>query len=139
MTHWKERIYCMSVRKLGRFVEEEGDLFPIEFKNLPFVPKRIFYVTNVPAGQTRGLHAHYETEQILICVKGRLGVTLDNGRTKSIHELHEGEFVYVGKLIWDSQKYRTGDDIMLSICSTPYDPKDYITNHQEFLSIVMKL
>jgi len=56
-----------------------GSLIPFEFKDLPFIPKRIFTVVGVPKDSIRGDHAHYETQQILICIKGEILVSLDYG------------------------------------------------------------
>ncbi len=36
-------------------------------------------------------------------------------------------------MIWDSQVFMTGDDVLLSICSTPYDKSDYIEDMSSFL------
>ena len=44
------------------FKDQDGTLVPIELKDLPFEVKRIFYVCNVPKGEERGMHAHYETK-----------------------------------------------------------------------------
>ena len=124
----------LSVKQLNHFVEDEGILYPIEFKDLPFEPKRVFYVTDVPKDEERGLHAHHETEQILICIKGKILVkTFDANKNEHDERIIvPGESVYVGKLIWDSQIYLTGDDIMMSICSTSYDTEDYIHSIEEY-------
>jgi hypothetical protein len=46
--------------------DDDGTLVPIEFSDLPFEPKRIFYVCDVPKGEERGNHAHFETRQLLM-------------------------------------------------------------------------
>ena len=125
----------MSVRQLKNIIESEGILIPIEFKDLVFIPKRIFYVTDVPKGEERGKHAHFETMQYLICVQGKLIVKLFDGKITTTHSLIKGQSVFVDKMIWDSQIYLTGNDIMLSVCSTEYNPKDYINNKQEFIKL----
>ena len=50
----------MSIN-LETYKNIDGILVPIEFDSFAFTPKRIFYVYGVPAGEERGLHAHYET------------------------------------------------------------------------------
>lgn len=126
----------MFVTSLKKIIESEGTLIPIEFNSLPFNPKRIFVVDNVPRGEERGKHAHYETQQVLICLRGKLLVKLYDGiLNPKEYLLGEGESIFVDKLIWDSQIYLTGNDIMLSICSTEYNPKDYISNLNEFRKI----
>ena len=118
------------------FEEPEGMLVPIEFDKLPFVPKRIFYVCEIPKGEERGRHAHFETQQVLICVKGRILVKLHDGTRLESIMLHPNQSVFVDKLVWDSQVYLTGDDMLMSICSTPYDKKDYIEDFDSFLRLL---
>jgi len=126
----------MCVISLKHIKEAEGNLYPIEFKDLPFEVKRVFYVTSVPAFEERGLHAHHTTEQILICIQGKIQVNLYDGNKDMDYLLMPGDSIYVGKLIWDSQIYITGNDILMSLCSTTYDPKDYIHSLEEFQRIV---
>lgn len=116
----------------------DGILVPIEFKDLPFVPQRIFYVTNVPAGEIRGQHAHYQTEQILICLKGYIKVGIHDGDLWNTSFIGPNESIYIKKMEWDYQQFLTGNDILLSICSTNYDKSDYIEDFKEFLRITHK-
>ena len=59
------------------FEGNSGNLSVIEFKDLPFDIKRIFYITGVPKGFERGFHAHKETQQFLICLQGSCEVYLE--------------------------------------------------------------
>jgi dTDP-4-dehydrorhamnose 3,5-epimerase len=115
------------------FKDPDGLLIPIEFDNLPFTPKRIFYVSGVPKGEERGMHAHYNTQQVITCLQGEIVVKLHDGFVLQEHILRPNEWVFIGRLIWDSQVFLTGNDILMSICSTKYDPKDYITDYDTFL------
>lgn len=109
-----------------------GTLSVMEFDGLPFVPKRMFWVKDVPAGEERGGHAHYVTEQYLICVRGAVSVTLYDGKDKDTFELSPGRAVFIPRMVWDTQKFLTGDDIVLVLCSTSYNPRDYINDWAEF-------
>ena len=118
------------------FKDQDGTLVPIELKDLPFEVKRIFYVCNVPKGEDRGMHAHYETKQILTCIQGSIKVKLHNGKELTETLLEENESVFIDKMVWDSQIFLTGNDVLLSICSTEYDIEDYIDDFQVFLDVV---
>lgn len=120
-------------KKFKIFSEPKGgDLIPIEFFDLPFKPKRVFTVTNVPKDDIRGQHAHYKTEQILICVNGSILVGLDDGKNKKEIILNKGDSILVKKMVWDWQKFLTGSDVLLVICSTKYKKSDYIEDLSEF-------
>ena len=119
--------------------DEDGTLVPIEFNSLPFKPKRLFYVCNVPKGEERGMHAHFETKQLLICIKGKILVKLHDGQKPSEHILKPNECIFVDKMTWDSQVFETRNDILLSICSTYYDKLDYIEDFNDFIMTANKI
>ena len=115
--------------------DDDGTLVPIEFKDLPFEPKRVFYVTEVPKGEERGNHAHFNTKQILVCVQGQIMVKIYDGKKWYKKIIMPNDAVFVDKMLWDSQVFMTGNDILLSICSTSYDKSDYIETIPEFLEV----
>jgi len=117
--------------KLQKNVDHRGCLTVLD--RVPFDVKRIFYVSGVPKGETRGKHAHYRNKQILICISGVIEVKLDTGTTVETTTLHEGESIFVDRFIWDEQKYCTGNDILLSVCSESYDESDYIRDYNKFI------
>jgi len=127
----------MQILNLKAFEDTRGGiLIPIEFNSLTFTPRRIFTVNDVPKNSIRGEHAHYETEQLLMCISGKIIVGLDDGKTCVEHELHSGQSIYIGKMIWDYQKFMTGNDFMVVLASTNYNTKDYINSKEEFYRIV---
>lgn len=109
-----------------------GMLSVLEFKGLPFVPRRIFWVTNVPKGEERGNHAHYLAEQVLVCVQGMILVRTDDGKLKLEHILKSGDYIYIGRMVWDSQIFLTDNDVLMVLTSTSYDKKDYIEDKEMF-------
>ena len=124
----------MLSQQIDKFSDNRGSLFAMN--KLPFDPKRIFYVRGVPAGQTRGKHAHYKNKQILVCLSGKIEVKLDNGKSIEKIVICENESVFVDNLVWDEQTYMTNSDILLSICSTEHDESDYIRDYDAFLKAV---
>ena len=125
----------VEVKKWNVIKDKRGCLVPLEFKDLPFIPKRLFYVTKVPRYMRRGEHAHIETQQIIICVKGVVGVKLVDKESK-YYILKENDYIFVDKMVWDAQDFLTGDDILLVLCSTSYDKKDYI---EQFIIVYYSL
>jgi UDP-2-acetamido-3-amino-2,3-dideoxy-glucuronate N-acetyltransferase len=126
-------VLCFRSKQI---IESNGILMPIEFDNsLPFKPKRTFFVYNVPDKNPRGQHAHWKTKQILTCLSGHITTILADGVTRQEYELYSGDSIFIPNLIWDEQIYHSTDTIMISLCSTHYDTKDYIHNFNEFLKI----
>ena len=124
------------LKSLKAFKGENGSLFALN-KLSDFQPKRFFYVTNVPKGELRGHHAHLRDKQLLVCVKGSIHATLDKGGTAfSEFVLREGDAVFMDTMTWGSQRYLTGDDILLVLCSEEHDEEEYIKDYNQFLQII---
>ena len=113
--------------------DDDGTLVPIELSDLPFEPRRIFYVSGVPKGEERGNHAHFETQQILVCLQGSILVKLHDGTDLKEYRLKPNQAILVEKMIWDSQVFETDNDVLLAICSTNYDKSDYIEDFNDFI------
>jgi len=91
-------------------------------------------VYKVPKGEIRGKHAHIETVQVLICLKGVCEVTCDDGKVRRTFTLDDpSKALYLPKGIWGEQKYITDDTLLMVMCNTKYSYEDYIFNYDEFL------
>lgn len=117
---------------------EDGVLIPIEAeKQTPFKIKRLFYVFGVNSHSPRGKHAHHKTEQVLICLNGRIECTckdaFDNEMTTVLN--CPTKAIYIPEMIWDEQIYLSAESILLTLCSTMYDTEDYIHDYQQFKQI----
>lgn len=109
-----------------------GFLSVIEFKDMPFTPRRCFWVTCVPAGEVRGGHAHYKTQQVLVCVRGHVEVRLDFGDGMvDTRTLGPDEWSYVPAMVWDEQRFESPDAVLLVLANTEYDKADYIEDYEE--------
>ena len=68
---------------LKKIQDPRGNLTPIEGGvDVPFEIKRIFYLYDVPGGESRGAHAHYKDSQFLIAASGAFEVMVDDGVNK---------------------------------------------------------
>ena len=74
------------MKELGRIIqlnkkEEEGySSCTDKDAGLPFVPKRLYWIYDVPGGESRGGHAHKKLKQIIIAASGSFTVHLDDGQ-----------------------------------------------------------
>src|SRR5476651_85393 len=76
-----------NVVMLPRINDPRGNLTFIEAqRHVSFEIKRVYYLYDVPGGESRGGHAHRQLEQLIIAASGSFDVVLDNGReTKKFH------------------------------------------------------
>jgi hypothetical protein len=108
-------------------------LIPLEYpKTMPFPIKRIFYVHSIPDTDNRGNHANITSEQIIICLTGRINVTCRDGISMQQWSLWQNDAIYVPKMIWDEESFCTPETIMLSLNSTIYSRDYYIEDFDIF-------
>ena len=114
--------------------DARGSLFPVNNSQIPFSVRRSFTVYDVPEGETRGYHAHHNTEQILSCLRGSLEITLKDLSGQEITTvLKKGDSLHQYPYEWAEITFGL-DSILHTVCSTDYDESDYIRSFNEFLS-----
>lgn len=124
--------------ELSGFDDHRGSLVVGELnKQLPFAAERFFFVSKVPEGEPRGIHAHKECHQFLVCVAGSVKAMVDNGQTRSVVTLDRPTLgLHMPPLTWGAQYDYSNDAVLLVLASHVYDPDDYIHEYDEFLEIV---
>lgn len=124
--------------RLHHVEDMRGDLCVAEWqRDLPFVPRRVFMVYNVPDARVRGEHAHKECHQFLVCVRGSLAVVVDDGRSREEYSLEQPWVgLYLPPKVWGIQYKYSQDAALMVFASHEYDPADYVRSYEEFLRIV---
>ena len=120
---------------LRKISDPRGNLTPIEGGlDLPFDIKRIYYLYDVPSGESRGAHAHKELQQLIIAANGSFTITLDDGHNKKVFTLnrpYQGLYVVPG--IWRDLDDFSSGAVLLCLASEHYSASDYIRDYDEFL------
>jgi oxalate decarboxylase/phosphoglucose isomerase-like protein (cupin superfamily) len=100
---------------------------------VPFKIERIFWTYYTPEEVVRGRHAHYNTEQVLIAVAGRIVVTTENpkGEMETFVLEKPNVGVYVPPDCWHTMQY-SHSSVQLVYASSKYDEKDYIRSYDDF-------
>jgi dTDP-4-dehydrorhamnose 3,5-epimerase-like enzyme len=102
---------------------------------VPFAIKRIFYLYDIPGGESRGAHAHKECHQFLVAVSGSFEVLLNDGKTTNTIMLKSpnvGLHIYPG--IWASEINFSSGSVCLVLASHIYEENDYIRNYDNYLT-----
>jgi len=107
-------------------IDPRGSLLPVDFDQLPFVPRRLIVVHDVPVGGVRGQHAHRTASQLLVCLGGRIHVELRRaGRSQDLLLEGAGAGLLLAPRIWSAQTYLDANSTLLLLASEPYDPASY--------------
>lgn len=113
-----------------------GKLVPFDFGTLEFFPVRSFIVFDSKKGVVRGNHAHLKCRQLLVCVKGEILLDFINSEGEFQKTLKEGDFFLLENMVWCSQQFLTGNDILKVFCDLPYTREDYIENKDQFIKMI---
>lgn len=101
---------------------------------VPFDMRRIYYIWDIPAGCTRGGHAHLRQHSLLMAASGSFELTCDDGVRRTCRHLTSGcRPVAVGAGEWRTLHGFSPDAVVLAVASTCYDPTDYLYDHEQFL------
>lgn len=130
------RLEDVKLYDIKEIREDNGILAFIE---LPVFASRIFYVYGVKAGDIRGHHAHRECEQFLVCMKGKVNITCDDGINRQVYTLDSAlKGLYVPPMIWSEQYYQSEDTMLVGLASHPFDEEDYIRDYKQYKEALLK-
>ncbi len=128
---------CFIVNLDKHHSDRKGNLSVVENgKDVSFDVKRVYYLYDVPGGESRGGHAHKALFQLIVAASGSFAVTLDDGREKKVFVLnrpYQGLFVVPG--IWRSLDDFSSGAVCLVLASEKYDEEDYIRDYDSFLDL----
>lgn len=103
-------------------------------KEIPFAIKRVFYLYDIPGGESRGAHAHKECHQFLVATSGSFEVLLDDGTTKRTVVLRSPNMgLHIVPGIWASEIDFSSGAICLVLASHTYLEEDYIRDYSDYL------
>ena len=112
-----------------------GELVPVELeRDLPFPVLRLYTITGVPVGETRGCHAHRNTRQAIFCLRGKIEIRLESREGRETVLLDgPARGLLLEPMAWHEVTCLSEGSVILVLASTPYDEADYIRDHDEFL------
>ena len=128
-------VYDCKVLDLGKKHQIKGNITVVEnCSDILFDTKRVYYLYDVPGGESRGGHAHKELYQLLVAASGSFSVTLDDGtekRTIILNRPYQGLLIVPG--IWRTLDDFSSGSVCLVLASEKYDEDDYIREYNDFM------
>lgn len=126
---------CSMIELDRHHSDRRGNLTVVENgKTLPFDVKRVYYLYDVPGGESRGAHAHKELSQLIIAASGSFTVTLDDGKCKRsffLNRPYQGLYVKPG--MWRTLEDFSSGAVCMVLASDVYKVSDYIRTYEDFL------
>ena len=130
-------VHDCSVIDVSKIHNEAGCITVVENgENIPFDVKRIYYLYDVPSGESRGGHAHYELEQYVIAASCSFDVILDDGKNRKTFTLNRPNLaLHIVPGLWRELGNFSSGSICMVLASHKYDESDYVRNFSKFLEL----
>lgn len=121
---------------LPRIADPRGNLTALEGGvHVPFDIARVYYLYDVPGGESRGGHAHRELEQLIVAAAGSFDVIADDGTEVTRFHLNRSYYgLYVPRLTWRELGNFSSGSVCLVLASQVYSEDDYYRDYDEFLT-----
>ncbi|MEF9987166.1 MAG: FdtA/QdtA family cupin domain-containing protein [Bacteroidales bacterium] len=130
----KNTVYDCTLIELDKHHADRGNISVVENDvTVPFAVKRVYYLYDVPGGESRGGHAHKELYQLIVAASGSFNVTLDDGnvkRTFILNRPYHGLLIVPG--IWRTLDDFSSGSVCLVLASMEYLESDYIREYNVF-------
>ena len=125
---------------LPKIIDRRGNLtFIEENRHIPFEIKRVYYLYDVPGGESRAGHAHKTLHQFIIAASGSFDVILDDGQNREKFSLNRSYYgLYIPPNVWREIENFSSGSVCLVLASKFYDEKDYIREYSTFKELVRK-
>lgn len=105
-----------------------------ENEHVPFDIKRVYYLYDVPGGESRAGHAHRALQSVIIAINGSFDVLIDDGTKQATHRLSRAnQGLYLCRGIWRELHNFTSGSVCLVLASELYDESDYFRDYAGFI------
>lgn len=130
-------VFDCHVVDISKVHNKSGNITVVENdSNIPFDVKRVYYLYDVPGGEARGGHAHYELEQYIIAASGSFDVTLDDGNDKKTINLNRPNIaIHIVPGLWRELDNFSSGSICMVLASHFFNEDDYIRDYNKFLAL----
>ena len=119
---------------LPKIEDPRGNLTFIEQENhIPFAIKRVYWIYDVPGGQTRGGHAFKEQLELVVALSGSFDVVVNDGEKEERFHLNRSYYgLYIPNGLWRHMDNFSTNSVAMVLSSTFFSTDDYIRNFKEY-------
>lgn len=127
-----------KVIALPKISDPRGNLTFIEGNShVPFDIKRVFYLYDVPGGETRAGHALKTCYQLVTAVMGSFDLILDDGKARKKFTLNRAyQAVLIPPTIWRELENFSSGAVCMVLASEGYSEDAYYRTYDEYLRAI---
>ena len=123
---------------LPRIADPRGQLTVVEGgRQVPFDIARVFYLYDVPGGESRAGHANKTLQELIVAASGSFDVVVDDGRRIKRWSLNRSYFgLYLPGMLWRQLDNFSSGSVCLVLASDNYDENDYYRSYDEYRRVM---
>ena len=127
-------VYDCGIVHLPKISTAAGNITSINnHVDLPFATKRIYYLYDIPGGESRGGHAHKELYQVITALGGSFDILLDDGIRKRIFSINRPDMgLLIVPGIWREIFNFSSGCTCFVLASEKYSETDYMRDYESF-------
>lgn len=124
---------CAKLIKVGTAIDKRGQLCFTENAELPFKIERVFWISNIPKGESRGCHAHRICAEIVFPAQGSFDMFVSDSEGERTYKMADPSIgIYIGPNVWCELKNFTQDAVCVVLASHRYMTEGYVNDYEEF-------
>jgi dTDP-4-dehydrorhamnose 3,5-epimerase-like enzyme len=122
------KLQQVKILNLPKIEDPRGNLTFIEEQNhIPFEIKRVYWIYDVPGGETRGGHAFKDQKEFIVALSGSFDVVVSDGQDEKRFHLNRSYYgLYIPNGLWRFMDNFSTNSVALVLSSTLYNENDYI-------------
>jgi len=130
----KTTVYDCTILQLPVVHNEAGNITALNNDlEIPFDVKRVYYLYDVPGGESRGGHGHKALHQLILAGSGSFDITVDDGRIRRTFQLNRPDYgLYLPPGLWRELDNFSSGSICLVMASDVYKAEDYLRDYEYF-------
>lgn len=127
-------VFDCNIIHLNKIHNRAGNITPVENNvHIPFAVKRVYYLYDIPGGESRAAHGHKQLEQFIVAASGSFDITIDDGINKKTVQLNRPYMgLHIQPGIWRDISNFSSGAICLVLASMLYTEADYLRDYRQF-------
>jgi hypothetical protein len=127
-------VFDCNIIHLNKIHNRVGNITPVENNvHIPFAVKRVYYLYDIPGGESRAAHGHKQLEQFIVAASGSFDITIDDGINKKTVQLNRPYMgLHIQPGIWRDISNFSSGAICLVLASMLYTEADYLRDYGQF-------
>jgi hypothetical protein len=127
----------IQLLQFPKILDDRGNLSFLENeKHIPFSIRRVYWIYDVPGGETRGGHGYKSLREVVIALSGSFDVVLHDGLREQRFTLNRSySGLYIPRMTWRHMDNFSTNAVALIAADQDYNEGDYIRDFNQFIAL----